>query len=189
MKKRIGKLDERGYALLQIFVSLPILVLLLGSMACTLLWGAKMYLYEMADWVLQEEMRTVMERVTGHLQTAYRVDLSGEEWTQGNFRIFPAVYGPEDLHQSYSYEARMPDSADAPKIYEMGNYLPLTGDNMWGPTGVLCFRGKLKPNCMLRIELEGFSSITWHHFKLYVDMFLPEMARKKKAEMANGKDG
>ena len=103
MKKRIGKLDERGYALLQVFVSLPILVLLLGSMACALVWGAKMYLYEMADWALQEEMRTVMERVTGHLQTAYRLELSGEEWNQGNVRIFPAVYGPEDMQQQYPF--------------------------------------------------------------------------------------
>ena len=189
MKKEIGTLDEKGFALLQLSVSLPILVLLLGSMACVLLWGAKMYLYEMADWVLQEEMRMVMERVTRHLQTAYRVELSGEKWTQGNVRIFPAVYGPEDMQQQYPYEARMPDSAAASKIYEMGYYLPLTSDNMWGHTGIRCFRGKLKPNCMIRIELEGYSRLTGHSFNLYTDMFLPEMARKKQAEMAEDEDG
>ena len=76
MSSRRGKWSEAGQSLAELAVAMPLIALLLGSLAVALGWGLRSYVAMLNDWELQNQIRFSMERITSDLMYAYRFESS-----------------------------------------------------------------------------------------------------------------
>jgi len=176
--------DESGHSLFELSLSLPIMLMLTLTLGGLFLWSMKLFVYEMADWTLQNELCTVMERVVGDARAADSVLIQHEMYSQTPFSysrlilLKPRCY-PDTEKNSSVYFAHQPQKPVASpwKIYHTTDYEPITGDSMFCSTMILKFHCELIPPARLRIELKGKTPVTKHTLELKTEIFLPELMK------------
>ena len=194
--------DEKGHTLFELSLSLPIMIMLTLAMGALFLWSMKLFLYEMAEWSLQNELSGVMERVVGEARAAdkifiYRQTLNYDKYPySGVLLLKPRCWPDTEKNRAY-YFAHQPQYpvAGSWKIYHTSELEPITGDNMFGSTYIQKFHCEFIPPARLRIEIKASApvskyswlSIDWHSLELKTEIFLPEMM--KNAEPAPASTG
>ena len=58
-----GGRHQRGFALLEIVISVPMMVMLLVSLGTVVFWGLHHYLFFLADAELQQEVQSAFQRI------------------------------------------------------------------------------------------------------------------------------
>ncbi len=178
MKEEKYLLKEKGFGMLGLAAVLPALILLLGIVGVLFPYMMRMYFNEMSDWVLQEEMNSVMERITDRARVAQRLTIIRGISKDGLKLYWRELTedGAETENMEYFF-ANDPDGDGFAKICMNTEYYPLTGNSFWGKTGILSFRCTKKENGILRIEMKGLSSRSRHFYTLCTEVFLSEMMR------------
>ena len=171
--------DESGFSLLEISMSLPVLSLLLCTMAVSFLWTIRLFVYELADWTLQREMERAMERVMEEGRSAFQVDVSNDRQGTRDYIYFRYSKG-----SSTCFFADMTNSTWVYKIYRLDSTYPLTGDDAFAQTFISRFNCELEHPGIMRLEILGHCMTTGHAFQLVKEEFLPEMMKKEMAENA-----
>lgn len=176
--------DEQGHSLFELSLSLPIMILLTLSIGTLFLWTMKFFVYEMADWALQEEMCSAIERIAGDARAASRVRIRHKQYSFDPLAYCdillwkPRCFPTAEENRSY-YLAEQPKSTGGLywKLYHNSDYEPITGDSIVGNTNLLKFHCEIIPPARLRIELKGRSLITRHNLEVKTELFLPELMK------------
>ncbi len=174
--------EERGHSLFELSLSLPIMLVLTLTLGAMFLWTMKIFIYEMADWELQMELYTALQRVAGDARTAGSIRINhkkllheGDDHAYCSINIMkPQCYPSTDIKTAY-YEAANPDIVW--KIYRNSTNEPITGDSIIGDVHLSRFHCEIIPPARLRIEIGGMSGITGHKMDVSAEIFVPELMK------------
>ena len=176
--------NEQGHSLFELSISLPIIVMLALSLVGLFCWTLKFFLYEMADWALQEELSNAMKRIVSDARLADSVSIQHQAADYEKYPYCsillrkPKCFPDTEKHWNY-YLANYPlySSGNHWKLYRSADYEPITGDSIFCDTALLKFHCELIPPARLRIEIKGKTTITQHTVEVKTELFLPEMMK------------
>ncbi len=176
--------NEDGHSLLELSLSLPVMILLALTLGTLFLWTTKLFVYELADWTLQSELFSVMNRIVRDARAAEKVQISKMTYSSdpeeydGIMFWKPRCYPSSEKNIAY-YFAYQPIHTQSStwKIYRRRDYTPITGDNIFCKTYILKFHCIYIPPARVRIELIGASRITSHIMEIHTELFLSEMMK------------
>ena len=168
-------LDESGQSLLELLVSLPIITMLLISLGGGFLYIMRIYMQELSEWELQNEIRTAMERITAdmsHAQTVTIDTLNGQsrlQITQQNSSLTD-----HSLRQITYWTA---NHNQAWRIVINANTMPLTGESILGKVNITRFycHEVADHAGLFHLEIAGQSLLTQSTFSLSTAVFVPHM--------------
>ena len=190
------KIRSGGFVLVEFAIALPLLVLLLYSLAMVSLKIFELGKNQLANYVLEAEAQYAMERITQAARYAKEVQTYGD--TSKVKFIYHSVidtdynvpipnllnmqyrlYINRDILETRYFFASKRKGRDYPNLYaerqEEIYTSPITGDNYFGDTKVNYLHcSKLKDNeKVLRIELEMESLVTERKIKIATAVFMP----------------
>ncbi len=174
--------DQKGHSLFELSISLPIMVFLTFTMGTLFLWSMKCFVYEIADWTLQEELFSVMDRIVHEARTADKVKINNMSYPIEKYDSIsfwkPRCY-PDSQKNFTHYFAYQPihTASGTWKICRQDISTPITGDSIFCRTHIMKFRCRFIPPARIRIELKGASLITGHAMETQAELFLPEMMK------------
>ena len=154
MSKRRKLWREAGQSLVELAVALPLIALLLGSLAMALGWGMRAYVSLLSDWELQNQVRFSMERITSDLMYAYRFESVG-----GRLRIL--IPGADGVPQWIEY---VRTEEDRPRLAR--NSQPLTGESRLVDIAIADFEFRPVGTRTLFFRIKGENLRTGHVFEL-----------------------
>ncbi len=154
MSSRRGKWSEAGQSLAELAVALPLIALLLGSLAAALGWGLRSYASMLGDWEIQNQVRFSMERISSDLMYAYRFESAG-----GRLRILVHDAGgtPQWIEYVLSNDER-------PRL--MRNSQPMTGGSRLADLAVSEFEFRPAGTRTLFFRIKGENLQTGRVFEL-----------------------
>ncbi len=173
---------QHGHSLMELSVSLPIMVFLTCTMGTLFLFSMKCFVYELADWTLQEELFSVMNRIVYEARTAEKIKILNMSYPDIRYDSIsfwkPRCY-PDTGKNYVRYFAYQPihTASSTWKICRQDESTPITGDSILCRTYILKFRCRFIPPARIRIELQGASRITGHIMETQAELFLPEMMK------------
>ena len=176
MTRRGRKLGEDGSSLLELAAALPVLVLLLCVLGYAFLWSMSRFRYELADWIMQEEVRGAMERVVEDARTSRQVIIETGRTGFSRIKLIKRAKTEGGPVPFDIYSAEQPGGLIR-KICKSSTSYPLTGDSIFTNMTIVRFHGEWKEPATLRIEMGGKSLVSRHQFHLQRDIFLPEAMR------------
>ncbi len=182
MKDRGWFSDEHGHSLFELSMSMPIMIMLTLALGTMFLWTMKFFIYEMADWELQEEMYSAVNRVAkdaraaGSIRIKFKeIDFFKDYMQYCSIMILKNECYPETHRTVIYYSAEQPELAW--KIYRHSEFEPITGDSIFSNVRLMRFRCEIIPPARLRIEAKAWSRITSHRLEAKTEIFLPELLK------------
>lgn len=175
-------LEERGHSLFELSLSLPIMIVLTLTLGAMFLWTMKAFIYEMADWEMQEELYTALQRVSGDARTASSISINhkklihdGTDHAYCSLSIWKPQCYPSTEKTMIYYSAEQPDVVW--KLYRNNTSEPITGDSILSDVHLTRFHCEIIPPAILRIEIAGKSGITRHTLETSAEIFMPEIMK------------
>ena len=166
---------------MELAAALPVLVLMLCVLGYSFLWAMNRFRLEIADWVMQEELRDAMERVVEDARPARRVEIDTDAWGFSRIKLIKRASTEEGEAPFDIYSAEQAGGGLVRKICRGGTSYPITGDSIFAKMTIVRFYGKWKEPATLRIEMEGMSLVSRRRFQLKTEIFLPEAMRDARA--------
>ncbi len=154
MSKRRKSWGQAGQSLAELAVALPLIALLLCSLAAVLGWGFRAYYAMLSDWELQNQIRFPMERIAADLMYAYRFESVG-----GRLRI--RVHDTGGHPQWVEYELT---KEERPRL--LRNSQPMTGESRLVDLSALEFEFRPAGTRTLFYRIRGENPRTGHAFEL-----------------------
>ena len=192
---RQKKIRSGGFVLVEFAIALPLLILVLCALGHVSVNIYKLGKDQLADYVLEEEARYVMERITQVARTAKEIEL--EDRGSNNIKIIyhavndsSSYYVIDDVTPKYytfadidAWETRIfvahqKSGSDHTNLYteRQDNVYtnPITGENFFGDTKLNHLNFDLNAEKkILHIELEMESIVTKHKIKIATAVFMP----------------
>lgn len=150
-----GLKQQKGMALLELLVAIPLLSILLASLGTAFLWGLKFYFFAVSDWELQEQVRISIERIVRDITYADRVKLVGEE---------VRIWIKDDETTDQKYVVYTTNGSRLPEITK--NSQPMTGQSRLGEIAITKFNFRMQGTRTVFIEIEGENTLTKRRFLL-----------------------
>ena len=165
---------QRGFALLETVVSIPLLVMLLMALGATALWGMQHYLSILADAELQQEVQLAFERVVEDMLEAKEIrPLPG--WQEGYaiYKTMPAENGGAEKTVWMTYKLNTIEGTH--KLVCEDAAAPMTGDHSLARVTITEFTCEPDAGAagLYRIRLTGKSEVTEHVYSLHTAVYLP----------------
>ena len=171
--------------LVEFAIALPLLVLVLYSLAMVSLNIFRLGKNQLADYVLETEAQYAMERITDVARRAKEVEINNYT---NKFKFVYRSFEYTDYKENSLFINRdvWETRYFIPHRKNGGNYVnlyterqeniytnPITGENYFGDTQLISLKfSKLNEN-VLRIELEMASIVTRHKIKIATAVFIP----------------
>ena len=173
------KYNERGFIFLELMIGLPLIVMLLWSMNSLFLNSWNKCKFMMADFILQQEMESAMERIVEIAKVTYNFEQSNginifyyyKLDNDFNYIINIDNESNDNTHDVYRYFEK------EGKLYrgvKSGASNPITGDSWMFGTRVTkfdCQQLSSNPK-LLYIRLEAKSDISEHNIVLMTEVFM-----------------
>ncbi len=189
------KIRSGGFIVLEFAIALPLLILVIYGLAIVSVKVFQLGKIQLADYVLEEEARYVMELITQKARAAKTVETDTNKITIIYHAVddFTDYYTQIDEHNTAYYffsdrdvwETQIicphtKEGRDYPNLYaehqENVYSNPITGENFFGDTklnSLKCDIDKDKKKKILRIELEMESLVSGHKIKIATAVFMP----------------
>ncbi len=182
---KVFKSDERGFVAAEIAVSLPLVIFLLYSLATLTIKAVQISRAQIADYVLETEIRDVLERMTAEAKAAKSVEFTK---TQINFVYHTDLINNTDAALSDLNDKRIYifESSGTKNIYSKRRTnnvtTPITGGNYFGDTEVLETDYSSPATNLLRIKIKMKSKVTGREMTMTTAVFMPgcEVVRDRK---------
>lgn len=181
-----------GFVVAEFAIALPLLILLMYSLATVSVKIFSLGKGQLADYVLEAEAQYVMERITNIARTAREVEvLSGDKvkfvyyvvkdknfsevTTLNGYRVFIN----NDVLETQYFMLYTKSGRSAPNLYAKrqndGRYNnPMTGDNYFGDTKVNYLKCDVdEAKKILHVSLEMESLVTERKIKLNTAVYMP----------------
>jgi len=180
--------NSGGFVLIEFAIALPLLILLMYGLATVAAEIFKLGRFQLADYVLQDEARYVMERITQEARAAKEIEIDN---ASNKIKIvYHAVNDEkiyiennsvhvEDLWRTNFFKLN-PDNG---KLYAQRQdnvplTSPITGDNSFGKTKINSLKYFKADEKILRIVLEMESVVTKRKIKIATAVFIPGLEVK-----------
>ncbi len=198
LKGRFGllkKVRSGGFVLIEFAIALPLLVMILYSLAMVSLNIFRLGRDQLADYVLEAEAQYAMKRITQAARFAKDVQTYGDSsivkfvyhslGNTGYNKPIPdlknmqyLLYTSRDIRETRYFRGYKRANRNYPNLYverQEGSYTnPITGDNYFGDTKLNYLHCALdKPKKILHIELELESLVTERKIKIATAVFMP----------------
>ena len=163
--------DERGFIFSEFVIGLPLIIILLLSLNNIFVNAWTNCKYMFADFIIQQEMESAMNRIVTDAQIAYAIE-PPEKY--GRLRFYQhEMQALDNLKERYNDGKPWYKSQNG-KIYYNGETSPITGDNVLSGTFIRKFEYYQKPNHpkLLYIKIEAESAITNHRITLTTEVFM-----------------
>lgn len=182
------KIRSGGFVLVEFAIALPLLVLVLYSLAMVSLKIFSLGKSQLADYVLEAEAQYVMEAITDVARRAREVEIhnnkikfvyhSVEDTSYIKYMPENYFFINRDVWETRYFIPYKRNDRDYPNVYaerqENIYNNPITGDNYFGDTQLISLQCKLdEPKKILRIELEMESVVTKRRIKIATAVFMP----------------
>lgn len=159
---------ERGFSLLELLVSLPIVMLLLISLITAFFFSIKAYMYEISDWVLQDEIRTVMCQIVHDLKYAKTVEKNADV-------LYIKLHENTNLKRKFIIYERLDKM-----LHPMARgKQPMTGHSKLSSVDIKKFSFRIEDRGdnpqVVHLELVGENLMTKHVFALETSVQLKRM--------------
>ena len=160
------KHDERGFVFLEVLVGLPLILVLLLSLNNLFANSWTKCKHMVADFILQQEIESAMDRIITDAKTAYKVTTNNDRlrFYQHIMPEFNKVQD-RDIGKPY-YEFKKS------QIYHNGLSSPITGGNSLSGAYVKNFKYQLIKPDLLYLKIEAESVQSKHKFTLATKVFL-----------------
>lgn len=176
--------EENGHSLFELSMSLPIMLVLTLTLGTMFLWTMKTFIYELADWELQEEMYGALQRVVGDARAASSIRIThkklsfeGDDHAYCSIVLWKSRCYPDTEKERVFYGADQPEIIW--KLYRNTTNEPITGDGIFSDVRLTRFHCEIIPPARLRIEIAGKSGITKHRLETSTEIFLPELMKNE----------
>lgn len=169
---------EQGFALLELLASLPMLALLLVTIAGLFLYGMKLYYRNLADVELQQELQTAMSQIVDDLTETRAVEQlpGGQDGVMLAQRYDPSS-GRSNHRDTYvTYRAYTVPRTTTRKLYYGSDFgAPMMGNHALA--GVTITEFFCSPDSdkigLVHLRLSGKSEVTKHEYTLKTTIYLP----------------
>ena len=169
--------------LIEFAIALPLLILLMYGLATVAIEIFKLGRFQLADYVLEEEARYVMERITQEARVSKEIEIDN---ASNKIKIVYHVVNDEviyiennsahveDLWRTHFFKLNSSNG----KLYAQRQdnaplTSPITGDNSFGKTKINSLKYFKANEKVLRIVLEMESLETKHKIKIATAIFMP----------------
>lgn len=182
----LKKIRSGGFVLVEFAIALPLLVIILYSLAMVSLNIFRLGRDQLADYVLEAEAQYAMERITDVARRAKEVEINNyTNMFKFVYRSFEythysesGLYINRDLWETRYFIPHKKKDKDYPYLYteHQENIYPnpITGDNYFGDTKLNYLHCALdEPKKILHIELEMESLVTKRKIKIATAVFMP----------------
>ena len=198
LKGRFGllkKVRSGGFVLVEFAIALPLLVIILYSLAMVSLNIFRLSRNQLANYVLEAEAQYAMERITDVARRAKEVKTYGDiskvkfvyhsvadtdynEPIPDLLHVKYRLYISRDVWETRYFRGYKKAGRDYPNLYaerqEESYTNPITGENYFGDTKLNYLHCTLdKPKKILHIELEMESLVTERKIKIATSVFMP----------------
>ena len=198
LKGRFGllkKVRSGGFVLVEFAIALPLLVIILYSLAMVSLNIFRLSRNQLANYVLEAEAQYAMERITDVARRAKEVKTYGDiskvkfvyhsvadtdynEPIPDLLHVKYRLYISRDVWETRYFRGYKKAGRDYPNLYaerqEESYTNPITGENYFGDTKLNYLHCTLdKPKKILHIELEMESLVTERKIKIATAVFMP----------------
>ena len=180
------KIRSGGFVLVEFAIALPLLVLVLYSLAMVSLNIFRLGKNQLADYVLETEAQYAMERITDAARRAKEVktygDISKVKFVYHSFEytgyIENSLFINRDVWETRYFRGYKSADRNYPNLYaerqEESYTNPITGDNYFGDTKLNYLHCALdEPKKILHVELEMESLVTKRKIKIATAVFMP----------------
>ena len=189
----LKKIRSGGFVLVEFAIALPLLIIILYSLAMVSLNIFRLGRDQLADYVLEAEAQYAMERITQAARYAKDVQTFGDtikvkfvyhslrntDYNASISNPYHFLYISRDIWETrYFFGQERADRGDNLNLYaeRQGEIYtnPITGDNYFGDTKLNYLRCALdEPKKILHIELEMESLVTERKIKIATAVFMP----------------
>ncbi len=174
--------NQRGFALIEFAIALPLLILLLHVLGSVSLSAWKISREQVADYVLETEAQEVIERITTDARAAYEITIkkNGQRvifmcHTQTTDKLLTF----ENVQDTRIYDVHTPKNDVYSHVYfkhtdDEKNYTsPITGKSSYGETFIKRLEFSALTKNVLHITLEMDNKVTGQMVKLSTAVFAP----------------
>lgn len=166
---------QQGFALLEVVVSIPMMVLLLVSLGTAVFWGLHHYLYFLADAELQQEVQVSFQRVVDDMLEAREIQplpIGRQGYTL--IKTLPAgTKNAEEKTVRMIYEIHTIQGTH--KLVCGDVEAPMTGNHSLAGVTITTF--SCEPESgepgLYTVRLTGKSEVTKHVYSLETAVYLP----------------
>ena len=177
------KKNSGGFVLIEFAIALPLLILIMYSLATVAVEIFKLGRFQLADYVLEEEARYVMERIAQEARVAKEIEIDN---ASNKIKIvYHAVNDEkiyiennsahvEDLWRTQFFKVNPSNG----KLYaqrqdDVPLTSPITGNNSFGKTQINSLEYFKANEKLLRFVLEMENVETKHKIKIATAVFMP----------------
>ncbi len=160
-------------------VSIPLLALLIMTAVTIFFWAVRMYLVQLADVELEQEVQMVFQRLMDEAQESEGID----KHPDGRGYVFVKKKDPLDQtarSKTYGRNYKLHTMEGVDKLVAEDNDAPLTGDHALAMVTITVFdieEDEERPG-IYRLQLTGESLVTQHEYSLSSAVYLPAAARE-----------
>lgn len=182
-----------GFVFVELAIALPLLILLMYTLATV---AAKISVQgrdQLADYVLEEEAHQLLERIVRQARAAQTVEpRNGSNGVKFVYHATidenrdtenPPALTVEDVLETQYYLAYRKSDSQAINLYAKrqvdGTFLnPITGDNTFGETSLVKLEFRERETNVLHITLEMESLVTDRRIKISTAVYMPACESK-----------
>ena len=165
------RINERGFVFLELAVGLPLIVVLLLSLNNLFTNSWTKCKYMIADFILQQEMESAMDRIVADARIAYDIE---DPAKYNRLRFYQhELKSAKNINNRYNDSKPWYKLNDG-KIYHNGNTSPITGSSVLSGTYIWKFEYYQEPNHpkLLYVSLEAESMQSKHRIILKTEVFM-----------------
>ncbi|MBR1807563.1 MAG: hypothetical protein IJ774_14405 [Selenomonadaceae bacterium] len=178
---------RRGFVFVELAIALPLLILLMYTLANVTAKIAKQGRNQLADYVLEEEAHQLLERIVRQARAAKEVEpRNGSNGVKFVYHATidenrdtenPPALTVEDVLETQYYLAYQKSDSQAINLYAEHQdkvfVNPITGDNTFGETSLVKLEFRERETNVLHITLEMESLVTDRIIKLSTAVYMP----------------
>ena len=182
----LNRIRGGGFVLVEFAIALPLLILVLYSLAMVSLNIFRLGRDQLADYVLEEEAQYVMQRITQAARVAKEVEAYNSNHMikfiyrsteNSHYHDSNSMFMYRDVWETRYFFRDKRSGRDYYNLYAerqgTTHNNPITGENYFGDTKLNSLQfAELKEN-VLHIELEMESLVTHHKIKIATAVFIP----------------
>lgn len=170
---RSFKINEHGFVFAELVIGLPLIVILLLSLNNIFVTAWTNCKYMFADFILQQEVESAMNRIVTDAQIAYDIE-PPEQY--GRLKFYQHEMKAFDkLKKRYNNGKPWYKLKDY-RIYHNGESSPITGGNILAGVLVKEFeyhqRKDINKPKLLYVKIEAESSLTHHRIIMTTEVFM-----------------
>ena len=190
LRKILRAADERGFLFAELAIALPLLILLIYSLANLTTKIFEVTRNQVADYVLETEIQDVIERISLDARAAVSFTANNQAVNSdlGGITFFYNTLSDDYraagiLQESRRYTPNVTGSGKINMILKRrnDNYFttPITGGNFFGDTKVTRFKFSEPRNNVLHVTLEMQSLVSGRKIKISTAFFMPNCLEKE----------